>query len=105
MECIEAAVQVIAVPTGICTGSMFGVDGICALTWDVVQSLLCLYRNLYAEHVWSRQGLRSSIGVYLSCRAVIAVPIGICTQSMFGAERICAVLLWTVLHDCIREVA
>lgn len=58
-----------AVPIGICTPSMFGVDKICAvLVW------------IACEHV--------------SCCAVIAVPTRICTQGMFGVRWISAVLLW-----------
>lgn len=39
-------------------------------------------------------------GVCLSCRAVVGVPIGICTQCTCRASRICAVLVWTAFERC-----
>ena len=90
--------RVIAVPIGICTQSMFGVGRICAVLLrsvfelSVAQSSLCLLESVHRaclELVGSAQFYH---GVYSSCRAVIAVPIGICVQSMFGVGRICTVL-------------
>ena len=58
----------------------------------------CAFRNLYTGHVQT-ESAEFYCGVQLRSRHLIAVFIGICTQSMFRVDKICAVVLWAALKQ------
>ena len=77
-----------------------GVDFVAGRMRDCV-GYRCAYRSFVDGACSESTGFAQLYcGVCLSCRAVVGVPIGICTQCTCRASRICAVLVWTAFERC-----